>query len=64
MKSKKLLSLILVVLLLCGSVSASFESIAAKAVSADSFAEAVAELTEEESREGTDRRGKPGRQVD
>ena len=52
MKSKKLLSLILVVLLLCGTVSASFESIAAKAVSADSFAESVAELTEEESEEG------------
>ena len=52
MKRKKVISLILSALLLCGSVSASFESIAAKAVSADSFAEAVAELTEEESREG------------
>ncbi|MBR2589319.1 MAG: S8 family serine peptidase [Clostridia bacterium] len=52
MKIKKLLSLILAVLLLCGSVSASFESIAANAVSADSFAESVAELAEEEAEEG------------
>ena len=52
MKSKKFISFILTVLLLCGTVSASLESIAAKAVSADSFAESVAELTEEESEEG------------
>ena len=51
MKSKKLLSLILVVLLLCGTVSASFESIAAKTVSVESFAEAIEELGEAEAEE-------------
>ena len=51
MKIKKLLSLILAVLLLCGTVSASFESIAAKAVSVESFAEAIEELSESEAEE-------------
>ena len=51
MKSKKLLSLILVVLLLCGTVSASFECIATNAVRVDSFAEAIEELNAEEAEE-------------
>ena len=51
MKSKKTLSLILVVLLLCGTVSASFESIAARVVSVESFAEAIEELGESEAKE-------------
>ena len=52
MKSKKTLSLILAVLLLCGSASASFESIAANSVTADSFVNTVAKLNEEEAEEG------------
>ena len=48
MKSKKFLSLLLVVLLLCGSVAASFEAIAANSVSIDSFIESIEELNEEE----------------
>ena len=51
MKTKKFFSLLLAVLLLCGSVSASFESIAANAVSAESFAEAIEELNTEEAAE-------------
>ena len=51
MKSKKLLSLILSILLLCGTVSASLESIAAKAVSVESFAEDIEELGESEAKE-------------
>ena len=42
MKSKKFLSLLLAVLLLCGSVSASFEAIAANSVSVDAFIDSVA----------------------
>jgi len=52
MKTKQILSFALSFILLLSCASASFESIAAKAVSADSFAESVAELTEEESEEG------------
>ena len=51
MKSKKLLSLLLVVLLLCATVSASFESIAANAERVDSFTEAIEELNAEEAEE-------------
>lgn len=53
MKTKKFFSLLLAVLLLCGSVSASFESIAANVVSAESFAEAIEELNEAEAEEKT-----------
>jgi len=52
MKTKQVLSFVLSFILLLSCASASFEGIAAKAVSADSFAESVAELTEEESEEG------------
>ena len=48
MKIKKLLSLILAVLLLCGSVSASFECIAANSESVESFIDSVEELNIEE----------------
>ena len=48
MKSKKFLSLLLAVLLLCGSVSASLEAIAANAVSVKSFVDSIEELNEEE----------------
>ena len=51
MKSKKLLSLLLAVLLLCGSVSASFEALAANAASVESVAEAIEELNETEAAE-------------
>ena len=51
MKIKKLLSLILAVLLLCGSASASFEAIAANSVSVDSFIDSVEELNAEEAEE-------------
>lgn len=51
MKSEKLLSLILVALLLCATVSASFESIAANSVSVNSFVESVGELNAEEAKE-------------
>ena len=51
MKSKKLLSLLLVVLLLCATVSASFECIATNAERVDSFAEAIEELNAEEAEE-------------
>ena len=51
MKRKKLLSLILVVLLLCGTVSASFECIAANSESLESFIESVEELNSEEAEE-------------
>ena len=51
MKIKKLLSLILVVLLLCCSLSASFEAIAANSVSLESVAEAIEELNELEAAE-------------
>ena len=52
MKLHKILSVLLAVVLLLSCASASFESIAANAVSADSFAESVAELAEEEAEEG------------
>ncbi|MBR0414600.1 MAG: S8 family serine peptidase [Clostridia bacterium] len=52
MKTKQVLSFVLSFILLLSCASASFECIAAKAVSADSFAESVAELTEEEAEEG------------
>ena len=51
MKSKTILSLLLAVLLLCGSVSASFEAIAANSVSVDSFIDSVEELNAEEAKE-------------
>ena len=51
MKIKKLLSLILAVLLLCCSASASFEAIAANSVSVDSFIDSVEELNAEEVEE-------------
>lgn len=49
MKSKKFLSLLLAVLLLCGSVSASFEAIAANSVSVDAFIDSVEVLNTEET---------------
>lgn len=51
MKHKKILSFLLVVLLLCGSLSSSFECIAANAERVDSFAEAIEELNAEEAEE-------------
>jgi len=48
---KKLCSLLLAVLLICATVSASFESIAANSESVESFIESVEELNSEEAEE-------------
>ena len=50
MKHKKVLSFVLCFILLLSCACASFESIAAKAVSAESFAEAIEQLVKHEPR--------------